>query len=177
MSGATRGVLVPYLALVALGLGALNYWQANAPIDTSPVAVDSSGGPSPPKPVPAVEPPAELRSLNDLAETLARPLFRKDRRPPPSTPQKTTLPAPEPAAPLASADSLRLIGMMRSGTAAGRALIRVAGNPQALWVDTGGEVGGWKIGRIEADRVLIERNGDKAELKLFAPKAIESPKP
>jgi hypothetical protein len=178
MTRSTRGLTVPYLALVVAGLCYLNWWQANTIIDIAPIAPEAANDAVPDSTQPVAPANDALKSLADFSETVSRPLFRSDRRPPVAKPAE--MPAPtvqEPPPALSPADSLRLVGMMRSGTSARRALIRVAGLPTATWVETGGEVGGWTVGKIEADRVLIERNGDKAELKLFAPKPVEAPKP
>ncbi len=179
MSSSSRGLLVPYLSLVAAGLGFLNWWQANTPIDTTPIVPIENADTAPIAELSPARVQTDLRSLSELSETTRRPLFRSDRKPPASSTIEKSAPAPEAAvaAAPASADTLRLIGMMRSGNAAGRALIRVAGLPNAAWVEVGGEVGGWTVGKIEADRVLIERNGDRAELKLFAPNPAETQKP
>ena len=178
MTQSARRLAGPYLAVVVAGLCALNWWQANTPIDVSPIMPELVGEAAPTGAKP-VAPDAGLNSLSDFSETVTRPVFRSDRHQPAA---KSTVPAAtvnqEPAVPFANADTLRLVGMMRSGSSAQRALIRVAGMPNAAWVEVGGEVGGWTVGKIETDRVLIERNGDKAELRLFAPKpAAAAPAP
>lgn len=175
MTRSERGLAVPYLALVVAGLCYLNWWQATTIIGIAPIVVEPTGDAAPISAQPVAPASDALKSLADFSETVTRPLFRSDRRPPVSKPSETpasTVQEPPPV--LSSADTLRLIGMMRSGTQARRALIRVAGLPNATWVETGGEIGGWTVGRIEADRVLIERNGDKAELKLFASKPVDA---
>ena len=176
MSSPSRRLIVPYLALVVAGLCYLNWWQATAPIDVSPVLPEKNATPQPDRVKNPGTPPQSERSLAELSETVQRPLFRSDRRPPqPARPE--TKPAAESAptaTPVSSADTLRFIGLMRSGTSAQRALIRVAGLPTAEWVEVGGEVGGWTVGKIEPDRVLVKRNGDTAELKLFTLKPASS---
>lgn len=171
MTRSRQNVLIPYLAVVVAGLVGLNWWLATAPIDTSPIV---------PEPLTEVAATAEvpatshiMPSLPTLSETLSRPLFRSDRRPPTAkvTPVNTTADAG--AAPAPSADALRLVGMMRSGTSARRALIRVTGTPNAAWVEQGSEIGGWVIATINEDTVSLERNGDKAVLKLFQYKPAE----
>ena len=176
MTKSSRRYLVPYLAVVAAGLAALNWGQATTPIDVTAIAPEPAAESAKPALEPATPAANSLRSLAELSETVMRPLFRSDRRPPAAKPAAETAPAQPPqATPQASADTLRLVGMMRSGAQARRALIRVAGLPAALWVEKGGEISGWKVGSIEDDRVLIERNGDRAELKLFAPKPVDPP--
>ena len=178
MTRSTRGLMVPYLALVVAGLCYLNWWQANTIIDIAPIVPESAGDALPEATQPVALANGGLNSLADFSETVTRPLFRSDRRQPAAKPAGKPAPTvQEPPPVLSSADTLRLIGMMRSGTQARRALIRVAGLPNATWVETGGEIGGWTVGKIEADRVFIERNGDKAELKLFAAKPVDAPKP
>jgi hypothetical protein len=178
MTQSSRSLLVPYLALVVAGLCVLNWWQATVPIDISPLVVEPFGdsGEMTTKPTNAAN--NKVPALSELAETLKRPIFRSDRRPPVAKPaEEKPAASQELPVPAASADTLRLVGMMRSGTAARRALIRVAGLPNAEWVEVGGQVGGWTVGTIEKDRVIVQRNGDKAELKLFTPKPAANPGP
>ena len=169
-----QSALIPYLAVVAAGLAGLNWWLATAPIDTSPIVPEPLAEVAATADVPAV--PNPLPSLSALSETLSRPLFRSDRRPPTAkvSPAITASETAE-VAPAPSADALRLVGMMRSGTSAQRALIRVAGSPNASWVEKGGEIGGWVIATINEDTVSVERKGVKADLKLFQPKPAEPP--
>ncbi len=179
MKRSARRLVVPYLAAVVAGLTYLNWWQASTPVDTSPITPAASEANETVVNADAATgngvPP-----LTELTETLRRPLFRSDRRPPAAKPADLNTPtAVEPTLETA-ADQLRLVGMMRSGSSARRALIRVTGLPTAAWVEVGGDVGGWTVGKIETDRVFIERNGDKAELKLFAPKPpqdVQTPAP
>jgi hypothetical protein len=178
MTSSSKGLIVPYLAVVVAGLCYLNWWQLNAPIDVSPIApVEIEGAGSadgkPPSAAANKEP-----TLMELSETITRPVFRSDRKPFAAKPVEANAPVTqEQPPPQASVDTLRLVGMMRTGTSAKRALIRVAGLPNAEWVEVGGEVGGWTVGKIETDRVLVKRNGDTAELKLFGPKPTDATTP
>ncbi len=157
------------LALLAAGLGAINWHLAGSTIDISPVASavvagDAAAGNAPFSSGGA----AAIRLGADLSETLARPLFRPDRRPPPSA---GTAPSdvPAPVADVgAAAGDLVLAGVMHHGTKGSRALIRVAGKPAGVWVGAGETVGGWRVAAIEPDRVAVELNGATAELLLFA---------
>ena len=170
MKSAAHRTQLPYLAIVVAGLAYLNWWQASTPIDVSPLHSE------PPAEIAAVanepsEPDAGVvHALADFTETVNRPLFRADRRPPAAPAAAQPGPAVQETAASTPADTMRVVGMMRSGTSARRALIRIAGLPGATWVETGGEIGGWTVDAIEADRVAIERNGERAELKLFGAK-------
>lgn len=177
MTKSARRLLVAYLALVVAGLGYLNWWQANTHIDISPLITEPAGDTLKTDAGAIGAPQAIVPTLAQLTETVARPVFRSDRRPlilEPSEEQALPV-ASEPDPSLVSPESLRLVGVMRSGTSARRALIRVAGTAAATWVETGAEVSGWTVEKIETDRVFFARNGDKAELKLFAPKPAEAP--
>lgn len=184
MKRLARNLFVPYLALAIAGLGYLNWWLATSSVDISPIApAGPSGSTAPSAQGLRLISEAHVQPLSELRETVMRPVFRPDRRPPGVMQAASEAPAaPEMAPNQSPADNLKLVGMMRSGTSAQRALIRVAGLPDAAWVEVGAEIGGWTVGRIETDRVLIERNGDKAELKLFtprlsAPDSTGTPKP
>lgn len=172
MTTSTRGLLIPYLAVVVAGLCYLNWWQANKDIAISPIGPGSIDVASDTGNKPAAVPTRRVPALSDLSETITRPVFRSDRRLLIAKPIKVAAPsAQEPPQPQASVDTLRLVGMMRTGTSQRRALIRVAGVANAEWVEVGATIAGWTIAKIEKDGVEVNRNGEAGELKLFAPRA------
>jgi hypothetical protein len=91
----------------------------------------------------------------DHGEIVARPLFQASRRP-----------AAKPSAGSGSAEavpdsSIQLAGVVLAG---GRrlALLQVEASPRPVQVEVGGDVAGWKVAEIEAERVTL-RQGDKTK--------------
>ena len=165
--------MTPYRLLIvalaaALGALALVNWRlAVTPVDVAPQAsAEVEPEPADTPPAPAAGSPRR-RALEELTETLERPLFAPDRRPTP--PAKGS---PAPAAPAAEAEpeaaGLRLVGMMRVGGSDHRALIRVPGETHASWVTIGAQIGGWTVRAIEKDKVVVESASRRAELLLRA---------
>lgn len=170
MSPSSKRFVTIYLATLVAGLGYLNWWRAATPIDISPIASSPASNPGQPNADPSADGVSPPLALADLTETIKRPLFRADRRPPAAAPKdKPELLEAAPAIEASTADGLRFIGTMRTGAATERALIRIAGNPAATWVEQGSGIGGWTVKAIEANRVILQRNGDTAELKLYVP--------
>jgi type II secretory pathway component PulC len=49
-----------------------------------------------------------------------------------------------------------------------QALIRAEGKAYGAWIGIGSEIEGWRLARIEADRVVIEKDGEEEELAIRA---------
>jgi hypothetical protein len=119
----------------------------------------------------AAHPLANLK-LDDLNDTVRRPLFEKQRRPvvaPP--PRKAAPPSPKPVAAKrpVNTGALTLLGVLTSeGQAAGAiALMRRNHNGQNVRLQEGDTVDGWTIELIEAERVFIRQGDTKLALELF----------
>jgi hypothetical protein len=123
----------------------------------------SSEGPSP-------HPLASLR-LDNLRDTVRRPLFEKARRPPEPPPRVAAAPQPAPLVPKRQIDTnaLTLLGVLTSdgpGTGA-IALVRRNQTGQSVRLQEGDTVDGWTVERIEAARVLIRQGDAQIALELF----------
>lgn len=108
--------------------------------------------------------PAHLRlpELDEYAATVERPLFMETRKPVVAD-EKAEVPAVE-KTPL----SLKLNGIVASaGTQVGL-FTDDRGKFKRLHVN--GVVGGWTVAEIKADKVVMEQDGIKEELRLFKPK-------
>jgi general secretion pathway protein N len=166
---ARPGLWLAVLGVVALA--ALNGHVLTQEIDTAPI---------PPPDAAAIETTAAGMLTEVVAaapvgaypESLARPLFRASRRPP--EPEK---PAPQAATPRAAPppkqvaqlpEGLELIGIMKDGDRAGRALIRLGG-ATGQWVEVGHMLQGWRLSRIEPGSILFETDGRQERLTLFRP--------
>ena len=166
-----RFLLYSVLFWLIAGLGLVNWELAGMKIDVSPIAAGGLPAPSPadqPHDIAGTIGPGPLASLG---ETVSRPLFNPTRRPIVVTvaapPAEAAAPLPE-LPPPAPVNRLSLIGLMRAGGHLDRALIRTDGQPHGTWVEVGSEIDGWRLAKIEDNRVLIENAGAKQELLLHA---------
>lgn len=157
--------------LIAGGVTALALLQ---PIATSPIATvgatdqpdaDAAAAARPPRPGP----------LASYGETLARPLFEPTRRPVAVKPLETTQPAvvapvPKvaPAAPPVSFAGLKLLGVVKTGAEPIRALVRAGDGETGQWVTVGAQLGRWRIETISDGAVVLEAQGTRVELAMFA---------
>ncbi len=166
------GALV-MMALVAAS-GYLFWRQATIEIARTAIAPSPAEGPRDVTAAPSdVAPQATLPPRDELYETLARPLFTASRRPPEPDPPRQDQPDDESSI-AAGPDELHLVGMMRDGKTRNRALIRASGQPIAVWVDEGQDVEGWTLQSVERDRVVVRRNAQTAELRLFPVRAVSA---
>jgi hypothetical protein len=114
--------------------------------------------------------PLASLSLDQLRDTVRRPLFEKTRRP--VEPPRAAPPAPPPPVISKRAidpNALTLLGVLTSdgpGTGA-IALIRRNQTGQSVRLQEGDTVDGWTIERIEAARVLIRQGDAHIALELF----------
>jgi hypothetical protein len=161
------------LVWLVAALGLLNWTLADMPVDISPLDVPVASDVAPKPAAGETSPEWSQRSLAELSDTVARPLFHPTRRPvvvrtaaPVEPDMAPTLP-PEPTG--APASRLSLIGVMGTGGKNRRALLRAEGQAYGTWVDVGGEIDGWRLSAIEDNRVLIEKSGGREELVLHPP--------
>ncbi len=164
-----RPVLNGALLVMTAALVALTWKSATTTIDTVPIAIDA-GRSAPPVPAQLPITQAQLPNSTALTETLARPLFSPSRRLPvavaePSDVSAETAPA-QVTETAAEASRLVLIGRIKIGSRDARALIRGEGQESGKWVSVGGEVGGWRLTRIDDDTARIEKNGSVEHLPM-----------
>jgi hypothetical protein len=149
------------LASLVAAIGGAALWVVSTPIDVSPLSPPAAAGGV--KLAPEVTRAAGRPGAGDtLRETVARPLFAPDRRPPAAEPVAQAAPASAP--PVAQTVDLRLVGTMRAG-AGWRALLRDPATSD--WVSVGGSIGGWRVAEIDAERVVLEGQGRRMELSLY----------
>jgi len=158
--------LLPPLAL-CFALGGVIYAEAPAPAGmTASVALPP---PEPRHAVPTIDrtaPAFALPLLASLAEVVKRPLFAATRRPP-------RLSA---AAPGEAPSGLALVGVVRSNGAA-RALIEHGQPARLAHAAEGDDLDGWTVQSIALDRVVLERAGLRAELRMKDAPSSKTGKP
>jgi hypothetical protein len=175
-----RSRLPLLLGVAVVAAGALLWdrwgdWSTNAVSSAAPEKAQSyaTGGNGDAEPGGGAESPHPLAglSLDELHDTVRRPLFEKKRRPVEPPPRATTVPTPPPAAPKRTVDTnaLTLLGVLTSdGPDTGAiALLRRNQTGQNVRLQEGDTVDGWTIERIEAARVHIRQGDTRIALELF----------
>ena len=118
------------------------------------------------------------RSAAEFPQTRGRPIFFASRRPIDRTPPKVVAAAPvvkaAPITPTYPLEQLQLVGIVRTGPKAARALIRAGTDGQGNWLGVGEQVRGWKLQEISDDIAVLESNGQRGEVKLYAVVAVKT---
>jgi hypothetical protein len=133
----------------------------DGPVSALPPAIDGSGASG-----------AKVAELNQqpltaFPQTSARPLFFEGRRYPPREPPKKTAQAQEERAPTVNVRELKLLGV-RVEAGISQALIAVGSQPPA-WVNVGDAVMAWTVTSVDLNDVMLKREGQTADLKLYEP--------
>jgi general secretion pathway protein N len=130
--------------------------------------------PAPPAPQAKIDPaaaavsPLAARPLDRFSVTRNRPLFSPTRRPPAPPPAAAAAPpAPPPPPP-----DVVLLGVVVDGEDA-HAVVRTGGDAQIRRVRIGDEIGGWKVGQIEARKLVLLLNGRMATFVMFSGKEVK----
>ena len=159
------------LLSATLGLAALNLQILRTPVDVSPIApgggaalVDAHTG--------EITTPPHRSPPPVYRETLARPIFRADRKPfvaavePPPPPVEVSVQAPD-APPAQPPEGLKLVGVMRDGEGRDRALVKSAQSPSASWLEVGDEIDGWQISEITQSGMTLSADAASVTLNLY----------
>ncbi|MFT5444987.1 MAG: hypothetical protein ACI9DC_000147 [Gammaproteobacteria bacterium] len=134
-----------------------------------------------PTPVPvalATDPSTSRRvlPLDELTQTLERPLFVRSRRPPPVDDVIEAVRADAPQQPTPTALSIELSAVVLE-TERQYALFRQTAQDRLLKIELGREIEGWVVREIRADGVRLERGTQTQELLLrtFKPPVASAP--
>ena len=111
--------------------------------------------------------PVAVQQLDELSETIDRPLFSPSRRPPAPPPppvvQAVAPPPPPPPPP-----NLLLLGVVMDGEGA-RAIVRGGAENKLLRAQIGDDIDGWKVSQIEGRKVVLSSlDGRFATFRLFS---------
>lgn len=117
-------------------------------------------------PVAAVSPLA-AQPLARFSVTRERPLFSPTRRPP--APPPTVAPPPPPPAP---PPDVELLGVVIDGEDA-HALVRTSAGGKIRRLRIGEAIDGWKVGQIDARKLVLLRNGRMATFTMFTAKDLK----
>lgn len=177
LPGQQRSRLPALLAIAAcLGLALLNWRILNMDIDTSPVAPGGAGSEATLAEIEGLPPADAIAANSAFPETLARPLFRSNRRPPdPKKPEVAAQHSAQQQKAASLPDGLALVGIIKD-SGAERALLRARGSEQGQWVGVGYVLDGWRLSRIESGSVIFESGGQKQALSLFPERKEDAPK-
>jgi hypothetical protein len=168
--GEERSRLPALLAAGAcIGLALLNWRLFTSDIDISPIPPGGAGEAVRLTSIEALPSDAKGASPTSFPETLARPLFRADRRPAEAKPKDgANQAAQKPVARLP--DGLELVGILKDEGGVERALIRSKNAPTGEWVELGHDLDGWRLSKIESGGITFEANGQTQNLPLFPKK-------
>ncbi len=136
---------------------AMTLWTATLPC----VAAE----PAAPAKMHSVAPPASplaAQPLDRFSATRGRPLFSPTRRPP--APPVVAAPPPPPPPP---PPNVALLGVVMDGEQA-QAVVRVGPAAKVLRVSIGDDIGRWKVGQIEAKKLVLLLNGRTATFTMFS---------
>jgi hypothetical protein len=113
--------------------------------------------------------PLAAQPLERMSNTRDRPLFSPTRRPPAPPPGVAVAPPP----PLPPPD-VALLGVVMDGEDA-RAVVRAGPAEKILRVGIGDDIGGWKVGQIEARQLVLLLDGRTATFTMFTGSNTKSP--
>ena len=153
-------------------LATLNWQIWATPNDIRPIALVQAA--------PSLGTSSEIQSAGPgparakiYTETLARPIFRADRKPfvaevplPPLVIEEA-VEAPPAAPPIESPPGLALVGVMRDGDGRYRALVKSAQAPAASWRQIGDEIDGWRISGIAPSTITLSADASTITLDLY----------
>lgn len=114
---------------------------------------------------PGMENPAAVASLDRLAMTRERPLFRPDRRPLAAPPVRADVPPPP--VPPAPPPQVSLSGVIVDERGA-RALLRSDPSGKVAPARLGDDIGGWRVTEIEDQYVVMSLDDRIVRVSLFA---------
>lgn len=176
MAGIRRSIVVAGLAACVAALGYANYRLSTYAVDTTPTPVggaNSTAGKDLADKDMATALTQDVRSAGEFPETTARPIFFSGRRVLEKSKPKIDVVEVKPAdvaVGLPPPEPLRLFGIMGAGS--GRsALVRTMQDPQGVWMAAGDEYRGWKLREIFDDKVVVEAQGERRELRLYSANA------
>jgi hypothetical protein len=152
---------------VAMGLAAacavlallIGYLLASA-VDTSPVLPGAPTTGAGQQTDAGLTTPLDAKPISEFRETVRRPLFNSNRKPVERKKTATT------EVEAGSALEMRLVGIVRSGSAPGRALIRLANETNGKWITEGDVFNGWKLRSVKDRSVIVEAQGRSHEITL-----------
>ena len=164
---ASRGRAPFYLLVLCIGLASIVYWQVEYP-PSFPSDVAGADRPAEPEPTRAPQVESNFPPLSAFSEIVARPLFSPARRPPTETEDFN---ADEVSPPKPSNFILAGVVISSEGQLA---LLRRMNTTEVVRALLGQEIDGWRVERIESDRVTL-RQGDTVEVITLRDKVEELP--
>jgi hypothetical protein len=106
--------------------------------------------------------PLAARPFDGFSTTRDRPLFSPTRRPPLPPPVLVAAPPPPLLPP-----NVSLLGVIMDGEQA-HAVVRAGPMEKVLRVSIGDDIGGWKVGQIEKQKLVLLLNGRTATFTMFS---------
>jgi hypothetical protein len=145
------------MSVLRLALTAAILWIATLPAPAADPAPHTEGHRDGAPPVS----PLAAQPLERISSTRDRPLFSPTRHPPAPPPVVAVAPPPPPPPP-----DVALLGVVMDGEDA-RAVVRAGPAAKILRVGIGDDIGGWKVGQIEARQLVLLLDGRTATFTMF----------
>ncbi|MEA3638344.1 MAG: hypothetical protein VBE63_00185 [Lamprobacter sp.] len=157
-------VLLGIAGLLALSLG-LQWWDWREPLPPSPeasVQLDQISAPTTPQLSSEL---SLLRSEEDYIAVVERPLFLPDRRPLPA--EAVDVEVPDLQAEIADLAMLDVSATLILSPTEASVWLRDPQQPGLIRLRLGEEYQGWLVAQINADHILLERQGATETLQLL----------
>ena len=154
---------------VVVGLSVLNWHLLQRSIDISPLS-DSNNGE-----IARIDTRSDniestqATVASDYPQTLARPLFFANRRPPTQEKRTATKSKPKPKSRSTQNQpkGLKLVGIMFGKHQERRALLRSKAMPTGNWFEEGDVLEGWRVSKIDDSSITIVTGSKHLTLLLF----------
>ena len=153
------------MSVLRLALTAAILWIATLPAPAADPAPHTEGHRDGAPPVS----PLAAQPLDRISSTRDRPLFSPTRHPP-ATPPVFAVATPPPLPP----PDVALLGVVMDGEDA-RAVVRAGPAAKILRVGIGDDIGGWKVGQIEARQLVLLLDGRTATFTMFTGTNTKAP--
>ena len=176
------------LLLVMAGLVALIAFELKGDADRNRQVGPGASAPTEILDPPALPDPA-LGPLSAMDQTAARPLFRRDRRPPPIAPAvkapKTAKPAKAPEAPKVAPTPVpepapvfrHALSAIVIADGEASAYLRKAGEAGLARLRRGETLDGWRLEEVRPDSVVLTHGPTRTEVELRPPEPSARPTP
>jgi hypothetical protein len=144
-------------------LAVITVYQLVSSVDTSPILPGAPLAGAGEQTGAGLVTPLDSKPVGEFREIVQRPIFNSTRRP---VERPKTAKAQAPVEAAGSPHDLRLVGIVKTGNAPARALIREGDQSTGKWISEGETFGGWKLRSVKDRSVIVEGDGRTHELML-----------
>lgn len=162
--------IAPLALMSLLALAGLNAWLvAVVTVDHGPKEdINPARAERSPRPLLAEAPPYNPRPISAYGQTLAKPVFFKNRLPyvpPPPAPQPPPKPAVAPSP--APVDPGLVLGGIMITNGVRKAYVFKKGDSRGTWLSEGDAIMGWTLEALDTMSARLRQAGRSIELQLY----------